>query len=230
MSNDQFIETQEREARSLLMAASQLSETLTGLDSRFTIRMQGIVKKLRLLTTCNDSGQLRSRLSEEVTQLERCLEAQQRDSRTALRRLDEDVSASEVRRQRASPGPGSQLVSDSLLALNRAIGDWDRYCIVRYEFLDRGGMNPVLASWQSMEPRMQEALPERLGHPVRVVSPKPGVLLAAIQCQLLEYAGQAEAMEQSLATVSGLKCLSRIVEPLSGEAMRETVARLEKAG
>ena len=77
---------------------------------------------------------------------------------------------------------------------------------------------------------LQEALPERLGHPVRVVVPKVGVMLAAVHCQLLEYASHAESMERSLAQASGLSCSSRVVEPLRDEAMREAMVRLEKAG
>ncbi len=225
-----FIDSQEREAKAVLTSVAQITESLSGLDQRYAVRLQGITKKLKLLATSSDLAEMRARLNTEVIQLERCVEEQQRDTRSAMSRLNEDVNTSELRKQRGIPGPGSEHASDSLLALDRAINGWDRYCLVRYDFLDRGGNAPDATSWKTHESKLQDALPERVGHPVRVVVPKPGVLLAAVQCQLLEYASQAESMERSLSQASGMACKSRVVEPLRGEAMREAMARLEKAG
>jgi hypothetical protein len=225
-----FIDTQDREAKSVLTAVGQLTETLSALDQKHSVRLQGVSKKLKLLATLSDLSEIRAKLAAEVTQLEKCLEEQQRDTRGAVSRLTEDVNASEIRRHRATPGPGSHLMSDSLLALDRAIGEWERYCLVRYELTDRNGNPPPVPYWKEQEPVLQQAIPERIGNPVRVVSPRPGVLLAAVNCQLLEYAGMAEGMEKALAAASGLVCRSRVVEPLRGEAMREAVARLEKVG
>ena len=97
---------------------------------------------------------------------------------------------------------------------------------MRYEFHAR----PGAATWSSKEKAILDALPERLGHLVKAVVPKSGVILAAVQCQLLEYAGQAESMERSLSQTSGLTCSSRVVEPLRSESMRDAMLRLEKAG
>lgn len=225
-----FIDSQEREAKAVLTSVAQITENLSGLDQRYAVRLQGITKKLRLLAACGDLAEMRARLNTEVTQLEKCVEEQQRDTRSAMSRLGEDINTSELRRQRGIPGPGSEHASDSLLALDRAISGWDRYCLVRYDFKDRNGNAPEPGAWKTHEAGLQEALPERVGHPVRVVVPKNGTLLAAVQCQLLEYASQAESMERSLAQASGMACKSRVVEPLNGEAMREAMARLEKAG
>jgi hypothetical protein len=225
-----FIDSQDKEAKAVLNSVAQLTDTLSGFDQRYAVKFQGITKKLRLLATCNDLGEIRTKLSAEVTQLEKTLEEQQRDTRSAVQRLGEDVSRSEVRKQRAIPGPGSQHASDSLLTLDRAVSGWDLYCLVRYEFQPRPGVILDAKLWETKQGPLLEALPERLGHPVRVVVPKPGVLLAAVHCQLLEYAGQAESMERSLAQVTGMVCASRVVEPLRGEVMREAMVRLEKAG
>jgi hypothetical protein len=224
-----YLETQDHEARAVLTSVAQLTQALSGFDQRYSVRLQGITKKLKLLATANDLTEIRTKLAAEVAQLEKCLEEQQKDTRGAVSRITDEVNSSEVRRAKASPGPGSQLVTDGLLALDKAISGWDRYCIVRYDFYDRSGTAPDIPTWKAKESTLQQALPERVGHPVRVFSPKAGVLLAAVQCQLLEYAGQAESMEKSLATTSGLTCLSRVVEPLRGEPMREAMLRLEKA-
>jgi hypothetical protein len=224
-----YIDTQDREAKSVLTAVGQLTEALSAFDQKHGVRLQGVAKKLKLLATLSDLSEIRAKLAAEVNQLEKCLEEQQRDTRSAVSRLSEDVNASEIRRHRGTPGPGSQLMTDSLLSLDRAIGEWDRFCLVRYEFTDRNGAPPPASYWKEQEQILQQAVPERIGNPVRVVIPRPGVLLAAVNCQLLEYAGQAESMEKALASASGMVCRSRVVEPLRGEAMREAVARLEKA-
>jgi len=225
-----FIDSQDKEAKAVLNSVAQLTETLSGFDQRYAVRLQGITKKLRLLATSNDLGEIRIKLSAECTQLEKCLEEQQRDTRGAMQRLNEDLSKSDSRKQRTIPGPGSQHGSDSLLTLELAVRGWDRYCLVRYEFHARPGMALDAASWSSKEKGLLDALPERLGHLVKALVPKTGVILAAVQCQLLEYAGQAESMERSLAQTSGVTCTSRVVEPLRGEAMRDAMLRLEKAG
>jgi len=218
-----FIASQDKEAKTVVNSVAQLTETLSSLEQRYNVKFQGIAKKLRLLAASSD-------LSAELTQLERTLEEQQRDTRSAINRLNEAVSTSEVRKQRAIPGPGSQHASDSLLALDRAVNGWDRYCLVRYEFQARPGVPMNSNAWQSKEGLLLEAIPERVGHNVRVVIPKSGVMLAAIHCQLLEYAGQAESMEKSLSQLTGALCSSRVVEPQRGEEMREAMVRLEKAG
>ncbi len=221
-----FIDSQDKEAKAVLNSVAQLTETLSGFDQRYAVRLQGITKKLRLLATSNDLGEIRTKLSAECTQLEKCLEEQQRDTRNAMQRLNEDLTKSDSRKQRSLPGPGSQHGSDSLLTLELAVRGWDRYCLVRYEFHPR----PGAPAWPTKEKAILDALPERLGHLVKAVVPKTAVILAAVQCQLLEYAGQAESMERSLAQTSGMTCTSRVVEPLRGEAMREAMLRLEKAG
>lgn len=225
-----FIDSQDKEAKAVLNSVAQLTDTLSGFDQRYTVRFQGITKKLRLLATSNDLGEIRTKLDAEVNQLERCLEEQQRDTHSAMSRLTEDIGKSAVRKQGSIPGPGSQHGSESLLTLDRAIKGWDRYCLVRYEFQQRPGVPIDAKLWQSKQQSLIEALPERLGHPVKVVVPKPGVILAAVHCQLLEYAGQAESMERSLSQTAGVNCSSRVVEPLRDEAMREAMVRLEKAG
>lgn len=224
-----FIESQEREAKAVLTSVAQLTETLSGFDQRYSVRLQGITKKLRLLATSNDLSEIRQKLSAEVNALEKCLEEQQRDTKAAVGRLSQDMNASELRRQRRLPGPGAQQASDSLLQLDRAVSEWPRYCLVRYDFRDRQGSAPDENAWKGQCAALSETLPERMGHQVSTVSPSAGVLLAAVHCQLLEYAGVAEAMEKSLSSVSGWNCQSRVVEPLRGEAMREAMARLEKA-
>ena len=221
-----FIDSQDKEAKAVLNSVAQLTETLSGFDQRYAVRLQGITKKLRLLATSNDLGEIRTKLSAECTQLEKCLEEQQRDTRNAMQRLNEDLTKSDSRKQRSLPGPGSQHGSDSLLTLELAVKGWDRYCLVRYEFHTR----PGAPAWATKEKAILDALPERLGHLVKAVVPKTAVILAAVQCQLLEYAGQAESMERSLAQTSGMTCTSRVVEPLRGESMRDAMLRLEKAG
>ncbi len=225
-----FIDSQDKEAKAVIGAVAQLTETLSGFDQRYAVRLQGITKKLKLLATSNDLGEIRTKLTSEVSQLEKCLEEQQRDTRSAMQRLGVDVNKSELRKQRSIPGPGSEHASDTLLALERAVKGWDRYCLVRYEFQVRQGVGPDQVLWETKVEALQGALPERLGHPVRAVVPKAGVILAAVHCQLLEYASQAETMEKSLAQTSGMSCKSRVVEPLRDEAMREAMVRLEKAG
>ncbi len=224
-----FIESQDREAKAVLGSVAQLTETLAGFDQRHGVRLQGITKKLRLLATSNDLSDIRAKLNAEITALEKCLEEQQRDTKSALSRLNEDLNASELRRQRALPGPGAKHASDSLLALDRAIQGWQRYCLVRYDFRDRLGSPPGDQAWKAQAEFIEQALPERMGHQVRTISPKIGVMLAAVNCQLLEYASQAESMEKALSAATGFTCSSRVVEPLRGEAMREAMARLEKA-
>lgn len=224
-----YIDTQEREAKSVLTSVAQLTETLSGFDQRYAVRLQGITKKLRLLATSTDLTEIRTKLASEVTQLERCLEEQQRDTRSAVSRLTEEVSTSEQRKQRVLPGAGTQMISDSLISLEKAVTSWERFCLVRYEFKDRSGAPPDQNTWRTKSSALESAIPERMGIPTRVVFPRQGVLLAAVNCQLLEYAGQAESMEKGLANLTGLACASRVVEPLRGEGMREALARLEKA-
>lgn len=225
-----FIDSQDKEAKAVLNAVAQLTEALSSLDQRYAVKFQGITKKLRLLAASDDLEEMRSKLSAGLTQLDKTLEEQQGDTRAAVQHLNQEVSSSEVRKQRSIPGPGSQHASDSLLALDRAVNGWDRYCLVRYEFQARPGVTIDSKVWQSKEQLLLEALPERLGLNVRVVVPKAGVILAAIHCQLLEYAGQAESMERSLGQLTGALCSSRVVEPERGEDMREAMVRLEKAG
>lgn len=225
-----YMDSQDKEAKAVLQSVAQLTETLSGFDQRYAVKFQGVTKKLRMLATCNDLTEIRTKLDAEVQQLEWVLEEQQRDARSAITRLNEDVSRSENRKSRALPSTATQHGSDSLLALERAVKGWSHYCLVRYEFFSRPGVPLDARLWPTREAALTEALPERMGHPVRVVSLKPGTLLAAVECQLLEYAGKAELMEKTLSQVSGTICSSRVVEPIRNESMREAMTRLEKAG
>jgi hypothetical protein len=215
-----YLDSQDKEAKAVLNSVANLTETMSAVDQRYALKLQGITKKLRVLSTCTDLSEIRTKLDAEVTQLERTLEEQQRDTRAALARLTEDTSRSEQRRQRALPGPGAQHGSDSLQALERAVADWPHYCLVRYEFRKRP---------QDLKP-IVSALPAKLPHPVRIVIAAPNVLLAAMRCQLLDYAGIAETVERTLSQLANIPCASRVAEPLRGETMREAMARLEKAG
>lgn len=223
-----FLDSQEREAKAVLGSVAQLTEALAGLDQRHGVRLQGITKKLRLLATSNDLADIRAKLSAEVNALEKCLEEQQRDTRAAVQRLTEDVRASETRRQKAVPGSSSDASTDGLLALDRAVSGWDRYCLVRYEFRESNGSALGVPAWEKLVGPVQAAIPERMGHTVRSVALRPGILIAAVSCQLLEYAGQAESMEKALSTIAGAVCSSRVVEPLRGENLREALGRLER--
>lgn len=231
-----FIDSQEREAKAVLGSVAQLTETMSGLDQRHSVRLQGITKKLRLLATSNDLADIRAKLSAEVSALEKCLEEQQRDTKAAVHRLMDDVRSSESRRQKILPGAGSagsasaNSFVESLLALDRSVSSWGRYCLVRYEFRDANGSPLEVAEWAGKASLVESAVPERMGQAVHTVSPQAGVLLAAVNCQLLEYAGQAESMERTLSALSGFTCTSRVVEPLRGESLREAIARLERAG
>jgi len=172
-------------------AIRQLTETLAGFDERYTAR-------LRHALTARD-----------WEQAGRLVEDQQRETHSALARLNEALA------RRAPTGS-----SGSLPALEKAVRGWPHYCLVRYHF--RGGtvdLEPVL-----------EALPSRLGKRSHAVVTQAGVLLAAVESQLLDYAAQAEGMEQALGQLAGAVCASRVVEPRPGETMRQALARLEKAG
>jgi hypothetical protein len=215
-----YLEVQDRESRSLLAAVNQLQESLNASNHRFQVRMGATL--LRLSKTKPNKPELQA--------LEQLLADHQREVHSALQRLSQEISQSEVRRQRALPGPGSQHASDSLITLERAVEGWDHYCLVRYEFQARPGVPIDHRLWATKQAAVLEALPERLGYNVKVVVPKPGILLAAVHCQLLDYACQAEAMEKSLSQLAGALCSSRVVEPVRGEVMREAMARLEKAG
>jgi hypothetical protein len=221
-----YLDSQDKEIRAVLNSIAQLTDRISSSDQRYALKLQGIARKLRQAAA---SGDL-TRIESEVTALERLAEQQQREIRIALQRMNEEITQSEVRRQRALPGPGSQHASDSLITLERAVEGWDHYCLVRYEFQSRPGVTVDHRLWATKQAAVLEALPERVGYNVKVVIPKPGILLAAVHCQLLDYACQAEAMEKSLSQLAGALCSSRVVEPVGGEAMREAMARLEKAG
>ncbi len=224
-----YIDSQDKEAKAVLNSVAHLTETLSAFDQRYAVRLQGITKKLRLLATSNDLGEIRSKLDSECIQLEKCLEEQSRDTQGAMQRLTEDVSKSEGRKQLSLAGSSSHQASENLLSFDQAIRRWDRYCLVRYEFQARPGLAIDPAYWKSKEKAILDALPKHLLLQVTTVVPEPGVILAAVKCQLLEYAGLAESMDRSLSLNSGYACVSRVVEPLRGEAMSETMIRLEKA-
>ncbi len=207
-----YLTAQEQESMTILSAIARFTESIGAFDQRAVVKVQGMAKRLRQME-----------LPREADDLERVIEEQLRDTRMATQRLNEDIRSSELRKQRALPGPGSQHASDALLTLETSVRGWDRYCLVRYEFQSRPGV-------QIDADAMMEAIPERVGYNVRTVVAEPGVLLAAVNCQLLEYAGQAESMERSMSQLSGAVCNSRVVEPMRGELMREAMARLEKAG
>lgn len=88
---DQQLGQQENETRQVMAIIAVVAESMADREKQYSVRFRGIGKKLRVLTTCNDIGEIRRKLEAEVCQLEKYVDDMARDTDSAVSRVQMEL-------------------------------------------------------------------------------------------------------------------------------------------
>jgi GGDEF domain-containing protein len=89
LESDLILQT--REAKQVMAIVAVMAESMADREKQYNVRFRGIGKKLRVLTTNNDLAEIRRKLEAEVTQLEKYVDEMQRDTESAVSRLQMEL-------------------------------------------------------------------------------------------------------------------------------------------
>lgn len=242
---EKHVRQHEKDAKEVMTLVASMAESIASQEKQYNVRFKGIAKKLRLLTTAHDIGEIRRRLAEEVGQLEKYAEDMTRDTRVALDRVNTDLLAICARH---NPSPWLDREADPLTRLPGRPEALDvmenrqriqatfcvaRFSIARYARLSEqyrnGAAAAVVAEFAS---RLRAAIPEAV-----VCRWSESEFIAIADCRLPELAARVSELEAILTgeyAVPGLgrplavECLSGAIQPFRGESVDQMMARLEE--
>lgn len=238
---DRHIQQQQKDAREVVALMASMAESIGSQEKQYHVRFKGIAKKLRLLTTTGDLSEIRQRLSEEVTQLEKYAEDMTRDTRVALERVNTNLAAL---RERQNPTPWLEREPDPVTHIpGRPVG---REAIETRQnagtsfAIARFAVKQFSAVTERHKPaELGLALAEFATHIKEEVKDIAAIFrwsesefVAVFDCHLAELAGKLSLAENKLtATYRGvpITCTASAVQPFRGETLEQLIVRLETA-
>ncbi len=238
---DRHIQQREKDAREVMSLMASMAESIASQEKQYNVRFKGIAKKLRLLTTAQDMAEIRQRLTEEVTQLEKYSEDMTRDTRVALERVSTNLAAL---RERQNPTPWLEREPDAVTQIpGRPVGRdaietrqraGTSFSIARLAVRQYAGLaerhKPAEVNLAMAE--FAANIKEELQSAVALCRWSESEFAAVFDCHLPEVAGKLSETEQKLtATYRGVSiaCLATAVQPFRGETVDQLMARLEAA-
>lgn len=240
-------QAQERDAKEIMAIVATMADSIASREKQHNVRFKGIARKLRLLTTSTDLGEIRQRLSEEVGQLDKYVDDMARDTQSALDRVRTGLQARQEGR-RTQPwvdeavDPVTKLSgrSEALAVLATRMRQNLQFCIVL--FCVEGYSD--LSTRQSRT--AMDALLAEFAQRLRTLLPDVPLLcrwseaevMAVLEGNLPEVAGRALEMERRLSgsyavgsAATGeervsISCVSSVLQPLRGESGQQLLERL----
>lgn len=244
---EEHAQTQERDAKEIMAIVATMADSIASREKQHNVRFKGIARKLRLLTTSTDLGEIKQRLSEEVGQLDKYVDDMARDTQSALDRVRTGLQARQEGR-RTQPwmdeavDPVTKLAgrSEALVVLATRMRQDLQFCIVL--FCVEGYAD--LSTRQSRT--VMDSLMAEFAQRMRTLLPEVPLLcrwneaevMAVMEGNLPEVAGRALEMERRLSgsyVVGGgvtgeervsISCVSSVLQPLRGESGQQLLERL----
>ena len=205
---------QDQEAREIVKLVGSMTETLGRQDKDYGVRFQNIAKKLKVLTTGTDLAEIKWQLAAEVEQLEKSVADMNRDTASALLRLQDSIVGHE-RQLPVVPAsmPGmAELRAEAGKAVARR-----RFCVGLYL------IDPVT------EPALA-LLHSRCDVGDALEKTRQGEYIIVKDCTLLEMADEVGKVRQHLERM-GITCRSGAAEMMKGEIKETVIGRArESAG
>lgn len=242
---DSHFQAHERDTNQIMAIVASMADSIAKGDQQNNVRLKGIAKKLRLLTTCENLSDIRAHLADEAGQLERYADDMARDTQSALGRLKSELPA---RQEGPKKQPWVDNTVDLLTQLTGrpgAISIFESrkgtFCIARFTvenfagLMQRHGHSVMDSLLQEYAQRMRNHLQGAL----LLCRWDESEFLAAVECALPDLAIRAYEMERrlsglySLTNKSGgieeriaISCISSVVQPLHGEQPDQIIGRL----
>jgi len=242
---ESYLHRQEHDVKEVMGMVASLADSIAARDKQFYVRFRGIAKKLRLLTTSEDLAEIRVRLAEELGQLERCVDDNERDTQVALDRVRTDLQS-----RKSTPGraetwlgePTDKLTNlpgrkEMLTILEARRGSDSRFSIVWFGIdkfsglIERHGAivaDPVIAEFA-------RNLKHLLQTPTALCRWAEAEFIALLEGNLPAVVTLASEIERKLSAGYLIpnrnerivvRCRSAVAQPLRGESVEQMVRRL----
>jgi GGDEF domain-containing protein len=243
---EKHVRQYEKDAKEVMTLVASMAESIASQEKQYNVRFKGIARKLRLLTSTEDIGEIRRRLAEEVGHLEKCSEDISRDTRAALDRVNTDLLAICARHNRSpwldrdadplTQLPGRPEAVDAIGMRQQAQAAFcvARFAIHRYAQLSEqyrnGAASAVVAEFASrLRAGAGGALLCRWSESEFVVVADTRLPELAAQVSELEGVLNGEYAVPGLRKPLAVECASSAVQPFRGETVDQIMARLEEA-
>ncbi len=244
---EEHAQTQERDAKEIMAIVATMADSVASREKQHNVRFKGIARKLRLLTTSTDLGEIRQRLSEEVGQLDKYVEDMARDTQSALERVRADLEArQDVKRTQPwmeeAVDPVTKLAGrpEAMAALATRLRQDPFFCVVLFsvegyaDLSTRQGRPTAESLLKEFALRLKTLLPEA----TLLARWNEAEALALVEGNLPEVAGRALDLERRLsgayavekadgaADRVSISCVSSVLQPLRGESGQQLLERL----
>ncbi len=242
---EQHLGSQEREVKEILGALAAVAEWMSTREQKYGPRFRGVARKLQALSASQNLAELRSRLADEVSQLEQYVGDMEEDTRHALARLESDVE--EPRRRLEGGGRENQAGGDFA---SRAQAESDiqirvragqRFCITRFAIDGFAALTTqqTTSFTQELTGQFGARLIQLLGRGHQIYHWGDGDLLLLTIGGLPEMAGRAAQAERHLSATYRLdgepgkplvtvRCRSGSAEYIRGESADRLLRRVEE--
>jgi hypothetical protein len=198
-----YLRRQDQEAREILKIVSAMTETLGRHDKDYSLRFQGITRKLKELASSSDLAQIKWQLAAEVEQLEKSVADMNRDTASSIHRLHESLSQFEPRK--AAPAAVESVAGPEPLKARR------RFCVGLFL------LEPVTESALSF-------LYSRCSPGDALEKTRQGEYIIVKDCTLLDMADEVSKVRKELERM-GILCKAGAAEMMKGEAKEVVIGR-----
>ncbi len=242
---EEHAQGQERDTKEILAIVATMVDSAGSREKQHNARFKAVARKLRQLTASTDLAEMKQRLTEEVGQLDKCVEEMARDTQTSLDRVRAGLG--ELRDARRSQpwieetvDPVTKLSGRPValeLLMNRLRKD-RHFCMVLFSVegyaglstrRNRATMDTLLAEFAD---RLRTLLPEALV----LCRWNEAEALAVLEGNLPAVAGRALELERRLSGSYALggengerlpiSCVCSVLQPLLGESGEQLLERL----
>jgi HAMP domain-containing protein len=207
-----YLRRQDSETREILKLVSAMTETLGKHDKDYSLRFQGITKKLKSLSTSSDLAEIKWQLAAEVEQLEKSVADMTRDTAGSILRLQESIAQFQPRKTEAPPaavGPAGPVASAA--AAVEPLKARRRFCVGLYL------IEPVTESALSF-------LYSRCAPGDALEKTRQGEYIIVKDCTLLDMADEVGKVRKELERM-GITTKAGAAEMMKGEQKEVVVGR-----
>ena len=210
-----YLRRQDQETRDILKLVSTMTDTLGKQDNEYSLRFQGITRKLKTLTSSSDLSEIKWQLAAEVEQLEKSVADMNRDTASSILRLRESVAQFEPKKPEAGAGTsGPGMAGPSAAAVNalaEPLRARRRFCVGLFL------LEPVTESALSF-------LYSRCSPGDALEKTRQGEYIIVKDCTLLDMADEVSKVRKELERM-GITCKAGAAEMMKGEQKDVVVGR-----
>lgn len=200
-----YLRRQDQETRDILKLVSAMTETIGKHDTDYSLRFQGITRKLKTLTSSSDLTEIKWQLAAEVEQLEKSVADMNRDTAASILRLQQSVAHFE---KKAEPPP---VAASPLPGTPEPLKARRRFCVGLFL------IEPVTESALSF-------LYSRCSPGDALEKTRQGEYIILKDCTLLDMADEVAKVRKELERM-GITCKAGAAEMMKGEEKAVVVGR-----